>query len=151
MVLPGAVFGDALRGWYARASVFWTASLTENFSASILESLASGTPVVAAAAGGNVEQVVDDVCGCLTPANDAPEMARRTIALLRDDRLRARMSHAARDRALELSVDTATARLVTCLRELIAGHACTASGQAVRTSPGIDRGNPEPQRLDALR
>ena len=119
VVIPGAVFGDQLKGWYARANVYWTASTTENFSAGIMESLASGTPVIAAAAGGNIEQVVGGVSGYLVPAGDSYAMAEKTCSLLRDPALLDTMSMAARARALELSLDNSTERLLGHLHNLI--------------------------------
>lgn len=121
VVVPGAVFGDQLKGWYARANVYWTASTTENFSAGIMESLASGTPVIAAAAGGNVEQIVDGVSGYLVAPKDPSELAQKTTSLLLDAPRLSRMSQAARIRALELSLENSTEHLLIYLRELIAG------------------------------
>ncbi|MBL8817004.1 MAG: glycosyltransferase [Planctomyces sp.] len=119
VLLPGALFGDELKGWYARANIYWTASVTENFSAAILESLASGTPVVAAAAGGNVEQVVEGSCGHLVGVNDSRQMAARSLELLRNpERLRV-MSLAARERALKLSLEVSTDRLIEFANRLI--------------------------------
>lgn len=123
--IPGAVFGETLKGWYAQASVYWTASRTENFSASVLESLASGTPVVATAAGGNVEQIVDGTCGHLVPVNATSQMAERTIEILKNPSRQQAMSIAARQRALELSLENATERLVEFLRNLIDSSAAT--------------------------
>ena len=119
VLVPGAVFGDQLKGWYARADAYWTASTTENFSAGIMESLASGTPVIAAAAGGNVEQVVNGVSGWLVPSRDYSKMADRTISLLQDSVLRQKMSVAARLRALDLSLDNSTERLLAYLQRLV--------------------------------
>jgi glycosyltransferase involved in cell wall biosynthesis len=119
VLVPGAVFGDQLKGWYARANAYWTASTTENFSAGIMESLASGTPVIAAAAGGNIEQVVDGVSGYLVPSGDYSAMAQNTISLLSDlERLEA-ISAAARVRALELSLENSTERLLSHLHSLV--------------------------------
>ena len=98
----GSCFGDTLKGWYARADVYWTASITENFATTILEALASGTPVVASAAGGNIEQVEDGVSGYLVSPKSPQEMAERTISLLTDNRLRTEMSEQARKRGLTL-------------------------------------------------
>lgn len=140
LLLPGAVFGDDLKAWYARADVYWTASKTENFSAGILESLASSTPVIAAAAGGNVEQVVNGVSGHLVRVNDSQEMARRTTELLRNPEQLAAMSIAAREQAIVLSLEPATDRLVTFLRELIAGkHKRTFDSVAISSSYSKDK------------
>lgn len=119
VLVPGAVFGDQLKGWYARANVYWTASTTENFSAGIMESLASGTPVIAAAAGGNIEQVVDGVSGHLVPSGDSFAMAQNTISLLSNSELLKSMSSAARVRALELSLENSTERLLSHLHALV--------------------------------
>ena len=119
VLVPGAVFGDQLKGWYARANLYWTASTTENFSAGIMESLASGTPVIAAAAGGNIEQVVDGVSGYLVPPRDYSAMAQNSITLLNDSGLLQAMSAAARVRALELSLENSTERLLNYLQKLI--------------------------------
>lgn len=119
VLMPGALFGDQLKGWYARASVYWTASVTENFSAAILESLASGTPVVAAAAGGNVEQVVEGSCGHLVGVNNSRQMAARSLELLRDPERLQSMSVAARERALKLSLEVSTDRLIEYACRLI--------------------------------
>ena len=119
LLVPGAVFGEQLKGWYARANVYWTASRTENFSAGILESLASGTPVVAAAAGGNTEQVQNGISGFLVPVNNACTMAERTMEILKNPELQRCMSIAARERALELSLENATDRLLEYLHAMI--------------------------------
>lgn len=116
VILPGPVFGDRLKGWYARASVYWTASVTENFSTGILEALASGVPVVAAAAGGNTEQVEHGISGFLTPPGDTAEMADQTVRLLRDPDLMTRFRVSARTRGLEFDVGTCTQKLLDHVR-----------------------------------
>jgi glycosyltransferase involved in cell wall biosynthesis len=127
LLVPGAVFGEQLKGWYARANVYWTASRTENFSAGILESLASGTPVVAAAAGGNTEQVQNGISGFLVPVNNACAMAERTMEILKNPELQRCMSIAARERALELSLENATDRLLVYLHAMIDRSRMTAA------------------------
>lgn len=134
VLVPGAVFGDHLKGWYARANTYWTASTTENFSAGIMESLASGTPVIAAASGGNVEQVVDGICGYLVPSKDYSAMAQRTISLLSNASRSETMSQAARMRALELSLENSTERLVSFLHQLIHRKQATHSGNFANTT-----------------
>lgn len=119
VLVPGAVFGDQLKGWYARANAYWTASTTENFSAGIMESLASGTPVIAAASGGNIEQIIDEVSGYLVPPKDYSAIAQRTISLLSDASRLEVMSLAARMRAVDLSLENSTEQLLNYLRQLI--------------------------------
>ena len=109
---PGAVFGDALKWWLARADVYWTASVTENFSMGILEALASGTPVVTYSAGGNIEQVEDGISGLHAIPSVPAELADRAIRLLQDDDLRSRLSDGARQRALVFSNERCVQRLM---------------------------------------
>lgn len=119
ILVPGAVFGDRLKGWYARANLYWTASTIENFSAGIMESLASGTPVIAAAAGGNIEQVVNRVSGYLVPPGDYSAIAESSVSLLMDSERLEAMSVAARVRALQLSLENSTELLLSHLHALV--------------------------------
>jgi glycosyltransferase involved in cell wall biosynthesis len=73
----------------------WPA-LNEAFGMALLEAQASGVPVVAGAAGGVSEIVVDGVTGLLVPSSDAPAFARAVRSLLVDRRRRAALSEAAR-------------------------------------------------------
>lgn len=141
VLTPGAVFGDILKGWYARANVYWTASTTENFSASVLESLASGTPVIASAAGGTVEQIVEAVSGYLVPPKDVVAMANRTVDLLRNPDRCKQMSVAARQRSSELSLENATDRLVAFLRQAIDLKASRSADEARIVAAGHARGD----------
>jgi sugar transferase (PEP-CTERM/EpsH1 system associated) len=59
--------------------VFILPSLNEGISNTILEAMASGLPVVATRAGGNVELVREDETGMLTPVGDAESLARRLL------------------------------------------------------------------------
>jgi glycosyltransferase involved in cell wall biosynthesis len=99
-----------------------------------MESLASGTPVIAAAAGGNIEQVVDGVSGCLVPAKDPAAMADRTISLLNDNPRLEAMSQAARMRALDLSLENSTERLLSYLHQLIQSKQASHSGPLANTT-----------------
>ena len=67
----------------------------EPFGLVLVEALASGTPVVAPAAGGPAE-IVDATCGALYPAGDPSTAARALARVIRD---RGRLSTAARARA----------------------------------------------------
>lgn len=107
----GEAFGDQLRGWYARADVFVNPSASENFCTTNLEALASGTPLVAVSAGGNVEQVREGYNGYLVEPGDPGAMARRVTEVLRNDELRSAMSKNAREFATQFD-------LVECGRHL---------------------------------
>jgi glycosyltransferase involved in cell wall biosynthesis len=66
-----------------------------------LEAMASGLPVVATAAGGTAEAVLDGETGLLVEHGDAAETTGAIAKLLDDPALRARMGAAGRRRVLE--------------------------------------------------
>ena len=68
-------------------------------SNTILESMASGLPVVATHVGGADEMVVDGETGILVPASDAARLADALERLVRDEQLRRAMGKAGRKRA----------------------------------------------------
>jgi glycogen synthase len=77
----------------------------------VLEAMAAGRPVVAAASGGIVDMVVDGVTGVLVPPGDGPALAQGIDSLLSDpDRGRA-FGAAGRDRAREFTVSTVVERI----------------------------------------
>jgi glycogen(starch) synthase len=77
----------------------------------VLEAMAAGRPVVAAASGGIVDMVVDGVTGVLVPPGDAPALARAIDSVLSDpDRGRA-FGAAGRDRAREFTVSAVVERI----------------------------------------
>lgn len=97
----GQSFGPELLGWYARAELFINPSLTENFCNTNLEALASGTPVIAANAGGNSEQIIPGVNGMLVEPNNSIDFAQSAIALLKNPLLQQDLARQARQTALQ--------------------------------------------------
>ncbi len=79
--------------------------------------MACGLPVVATRTGG-VPDYVTEGCGVLTAPGDAEEMTAAVLRLLQDDSTRARMSQAARQRALELDWKQIALRLTDVYRAL---------------------------------
>ncbi len=65
----------------------------------VLEAMAAGKPVVAAASGGIPELVVDGVTGVLFPPGDVAAMARAISAILEDPRAADALGSAGRERA----------------------------------------------------
>ena len=60
---------------YALSDVFILPSVAENFPCSILESFASGTPVIASKVGGIPEEINEET-GWLSEAGNSEELAR---------------------------------------------------------------------------
>jgi sugar transferase (PEP-CTERM/EpsH1 system associated) len=114
--LPGAIgnIPDALRGF----DVFVLPSLCEGISNTVLEAMASGVPVVATAAGGNLELVEDGYCGRLFPPGDVAMLARLLAGYIADPLLRQAHAKAARRVAVErFSLET----MVTKYEEVYLG------------------------------
>lgn len=64
--------------------VFVSASETESFGLSIVEAMATGTPVVATATEGAKEVIRDGITGSLVPIGDHQKLAQAIIELLND-------------------------------------------------------------------
>jgi glycosyltransferase involved in cell wall biosynthesis len=79
--------------------IFVMSSLTEGLGTSLLDAMACGKPIVATAAGGIPEVVVDGETGFLVAPRDHEGMARAIVALLKDEDLRRHMGEAGRTRA----------------------------------------------------
>jgi L-malate glycosyltransferase len=79
--------------------IFVMSSVTEGLGTSLLDAMAAGKPVVATAAGGIPEVVVDGDTGFLVAPRDHEAMAAAIVRLLKDEALRQRMGAAGRTRA----------------------------------------------------
>lgn len=93
--LPDAVFTGQLTGAelataLASTDVFLNPSITETFGNVTLEAMASGLPVMAAAASGTTSLVKDGVTGRLAEPGDIDAMASELADYQRDPALRAR-------------------------------------------------------------
>ncbi|MEI2579218.1 glycosyltransferase [Scytonema sp. PRP1] len=115
----GESHGTELLGWYARADVFVNASVTENFCTTNTEALASGTPVVAACAGGNPEQVLPGISGFLAEPNNPADLAQKVISILENPDLKEEMSLQARLSILEFDWSVCTEKFEDKLYEVV--------------------------------
>lgn len=86
---------------YSAADVFVAPSLEENFSSTVLESVACGTPVAAFDLGGMPDLVQHQENGWLAAAVDPQDLARGIGWILEEPARRAALGQTARARALE--------------------------------------------------
>ncbi len=87
-------------GYYRLFDAFLLPSVNEGTPVSAIESLASGTPVVANRVGGVPDVVRDGVDGYLVEPGDAEAAAERLATLAADPPLRARLGESGRARVL---------------------------------------------------
>ncbi len=97
--LPGAVSNvpDVMRS----LDLFVLPSLSEGISNTILEAMASGLPVIATSAGGNIELLQDGQTGRLFPPGDVQTLVKLLKEYVADPLLCQSHAHMARQRALE--------------------------------------------------
>lgn len=98
LLFTGEVSRAELDSWYRRAWVFAMPAEREGFGLVYLEAMARELPVVAGACGASLEIIDDGESGFLVSPTDHRELARRIVALLEDDRLRAAIGRAGRVR-----------------------------------------------------
>ncbi len=104
---------------YRSTAVCVVPSVWENFPYTVLEAMASGTPVVATNAGGLPELIEDGRTGLLTLAGDPASLANALCELLDDPQRSQAMGREARRRAEEtFSTSAIVGRMVDVYREL---------------------------------
>lgn len=101
VVFAGFKVGEDLATAYASGDVFLHCSVTETFGLVVLESMASGVPVIARDEGGPSDIVNHGENGFLVPPNDLDAFVLKATKLAQDHALRARMGQAARAAACE--------------------------------------------------
>lgn len=103
-------------------------SRKEGFPNVLLESMASGTPPVAARIPGSTDASVDDGrTGYVVPQEDAGALADRAITLLRDRETRERMADAAREKAANrYALPRIASEYLDLYRRIVGGHPSAA-------------------------
>ncbi|ROT41974.1 glycosyl transferase group 1 [Sodiomyces alkalinus F11] len=101
VIFAGFKSGEDLATAYASGDIFLHCSVTETFGLVVLESMASGVPVVARDEGGPSDIIDDGRCGHLLPPQDLHGFVDRVMALAKDPARRAAMAQEARSLACE--------------------------------------------------
>lgn len=84
-----------LKGLYAKATVFWTASSIETQCIALLEAFTHGLPAVGVRALAIPELIQDDLTGYLVQPGNRAGLARAVVKILKDAKLRDRLGSGA--------------------------------------------------------
>ncbi|MEH0983786.1 D-inositol-3-phosphate glycosyltransferase [Micromonospora sp. CPCC 205556] len=121
--------GDDLPALYRAADLVAVPSYNESFGLVALEAQACGTPVVAAAVGGLVTAVRDQVSGVLIDGHDPVDWARTIGSLLPDVARRAELGRGAARHARNFSWQRTASGLLAVYGEAIAEHRSRLAAQ----------------------
>ncbi|MFY0606648.1 MAG: glycosyltransferase family 1 protein [Cyclobacteriaceae bacterium] len=121
--MPNAIFTGRLQGEdlahaYASADVFVFPSTTETFGNVVLEAMASGLPVVAAAEGGPVDIVQEGLTGALVEPQNESAFFQAIVKILDDESYRLKLSQAATEYAKSQNWENLCAELFNEYRSL---------------------------------
>ncbi len=97
--------GKELSAIYASSDLFLFPSTTDTLGQVVMESQASGLPVIVTDQGGPKEVVDHDLTGFVLPADDTSLWAETAMTLIRDPERRRRMGRAAHTRMSRYSMD----------------------------------------------
>jgi glycosyltransferase involved in cell wall biosynthesis len=126
--LPGVNFcGVASRQeigrFYDRADIFINASRLDNMPVSILESFASGTPVVSTAPEGMRYLVDHERTGLLSEVGDPQALGKNVVRILHDSNLAARLAANAHEESLRYSWPIVRAQWLKVYQALVGERA----------------------------
>ena len=113
MTFAGYLDGENLAEVYAGSSLLVFPSSTETFGNVVLESLASGTPVIGPDSGGVKEIIKDQVTGILCKPGQSSEFIESIIKLLNNEQLLTQMGGEARKFSLNQSWDSIFNQLIS--------------------------------------
>ena len=93
--------------------------IPEPFGQVVVEGLAAGIPVIAAAAGGPAEVITDMVDGVLTPPGDHHALATAMRRLHDDPALRSRLTRAGRETAARYTPEKTAGQILDIYRQVV--------------------------------
>jgi len=139
VVFAGFKVGEDLATAYASGDVFLHCSVTETFGLVVLESMASGVPVVARDEGGPSDIVQHGETGFLVPPNDLDGFVAKAVKLAQDSQLRNRMAAAARAAACEATWDKINNKVAWRMADTIAERQREQGGtpQSAQAMPAV--------------
>ncbi|MBP5674198.1 MAG: glycosyltransferase [Victivallales bacterium] len=106
--------------YYRSANVFLHTAKAEAFGKTVTEAMACGTPVVASATGGLVEQIIDGQTGLLFPTGDAEALAQAALRILNlPSEEYAAMQSTAAKRGASFSLTRQTEQFINWYNEII--------------------------------
>jgi glycosyltransferase involved in cell wall biosynthesis len=127
----GPLTQEELLPYYWNADLVVNPSLSEAFGMSLIESMATETPVVATTTGGMPEIVTDKTGLLVEPANEQA-LAGAILKLLGDQQLRISMGIAGRERVLEFfSWNQIASNLLSCYQQIDYRHESNLSSNLV--------------------
>ena len=133
----GYMRGPELAAAYASADIFFMPSRTETLGLVVLEAMAAGTPVVAAAEGGILDIVRDGVTGHLYPYGNDTAAISAVRKLLADTTHHEEIRRAARLDAEHWSWAAATRQLEGFYRQILARERDLPLLIAERSASGV--------------
>lgn len=122
VIFAGRVPPSEIPQYYAAADLYVQTPAIDNMPLSVLESFASGLPVVSTRVGGIPSLLTDGVHGLLAPPNDAEAVATRVTRLLDDHQLARRLAAAAYDTCRKYDWASARPQWLAAYRSALARH-----------------------------
>lgn len=114
-------FVQPVEPWLAASDALVVPAVEEPFGRTLVEAMLVGTPVVAAASGGNLEAIRHRGNGLLARADDPADLAAHVLELIDRPELAATIAHRARQEALlKFSVGHHVKKVTAIYREVLA-------------------------------
>ncbi len=101
IIFTGSLAQEQVLSYYQQADVVINPSLSEAFGMSLVEAMATQTPVVATKIGGMTEIVNDGVTGLLTDPGDIQALANAITTIISEPETAKKMGEAGRKRVLK--------------------------------------------------
>lgn len=118
VVFPGFVNEDTLISILRKAIIYVHPAGHESFGISIAEAMSCGLPVITTKRGA-IPEVVGDA-GMYVPFNNPQLLAESILTLLNDEKLRNKLSHKARERAVQMfDIKIRALKLKSLVEELV--------------------------------